>query len=352
MGMTSRSSTVHPPGSSGRMTRRLPLLLLLTAAAVGAHAAGDAPLTLEATIPLEHTQGRIDHMAVDLGRGRLFVAELGNGTVDVVDITRGRVIARLGGLSKPQGIGYSPRADLVAVAGGGDGTVRLYRGEDLTAAGTVPLGEDADNVRVEHSTGNLVVGYGRGALAVIDPVRRAIIANFGLPGHPEGFQLDPARGLAFVNVPDARQVAVIDLSGARPAATWRVPGALGNFPMAFDADRGEVAIVSRSPPELMVADASTGHVKTRVPACGDADDVFFDARRERLYASCGSGEVATWQRDGSGLQPLPAVRTESGARTSLFVPELDRLFVARRAGLLGSGAAILVFRPEAQAAAK
>src|SRR5947209_721288 len=79
-----------------------------------------APLVLERTIPLAHVSGRIDHMAVDLRRGRLFVAELGNNTVDVVDITAGHVIHRIDGLREPQGVGYSPAADTVAVANAGD----------------------------------------------------------------------------------------------------------------------------------------------------------------------------------------------------------------------------------------
>ena len=63
------------------------LAVLLALPCRGAVAADGPPLVLEATIPLENTGGRIDHMAVDLRRQRLFVAELGNGTVDVVDET-------------------------------------------------------------------------------------------------------------------------------------------------------------------------------------------------------------------------------------------------------------------------
>ena len=44
------------------------------------------PLQLEAKIPLGDVRGRIDHMAVDLKRQRLFVAELGNDSVGVVDL--------------------------------------------------------------------------------------------------------------------------------------------------------------------------------------------------------------------------------------------------------------------------
>jgi hypothetical protein len=78
--------------------------------------------------------------------------------------------------------------------------------------------------------------------------------------------------------------------------------------------------------------------------CGDADDVFFDDRRQRIYVSCGAGEVAVFERSAAGWEQIAPVRTAGGARTALFVPELDRLFVAKRAGLLGSEAAILVYQ--------
>ncbi len=310
-----------------------------------ARAADMPPLVLETTIPLEHTGGRIDHMAIDLRRKHLFVAELGNGTMDIVDLATGKVAARINGLKEPQGVGYSEKADLVVVASAGDGSVRFYRGADLAPAGSLQLGDDADNVRIDPRNGNVVVGYGSGGLAVIDPVTRTKVADLSVPGHPEGFQLDPASNRAFVNVPDARQVAVVDLGGVKPTV-WRVAGTLGNFPMAYDADRRQVAIVTRSPPELLVLDGGTGQVTARLPACGDADDVFFDLRRQRIYVSCGSGEVATWRRDGTTYRKLAPTRTDSGARTSLFVLELDRLFVAQRAGLFCSRAAILVLRPQ------
>jgi hypothetical protein len=302
------------------------------------------PLVLEASIPLEHTSGRIDHMAVDVRRRRLFVAELGNGTLDVVDLAQQKVVARVSGLKEPQGVGYSEKADLVVVASAGDGTVRFFKGEDFVPAGTIPLGDDADNVRIDPRNGNVVVGYGSGGLAVIDPMTRTKVADITLPAHPEGFQIDPVEGRAFVNVPDARQIAVVDLGAGRVSGAWQVPGARSNFPMAVSPREHLVATVFRAPPQLVVINADDGAVTDRLPACGDADDVFFDGRN-RVYVSCGSGEVDTWQRDGSSYRPMPRTNTESGARTSLFVPDLDRLFLAQRAGVLGSTGAIRVYRP-------
>jgi DNA-binding beta-propeller fold protein YncE len=310
----------------------------------GAAQQAPAPLVLEAAIPLPNTGGRIDHMAVDLRRGRLFVAELGNGTVDAIDLASRRVVHRISGLKEPQGIGYSPSADVIAVASGGDGSVRLFRGEDLAPAGVVQLGSDADNVRLDRS-GRFVVGYGAGTIAVVDPAARAVIGNAKLPAHPEGFQIDPA-GRVLVNVPDAHQIAVVDLASGRQLASWRVQGFGANFPLALSSDVSRVAVAFRSPPRLVLLDASTGAVVQSTETCGDADDLFFDERRRRIYVSCGTGSVAVLQDEYGGYRTVALIPTSSGARTSLFVPELDRLFVAKRAGLLGGEAAIAVFRPQ------
>ncbi len=307
-----------------------------------------SPLVLERTIPLADVMGRIDHMAVDLARKRLIVAELGNNTADVIDLTSGKTIHRIEGLSEPQGVGYAPRADIIAIANAGDGTVRLFRGEDFSSAGTISLGEDADNVRLDAATGQFVVGYGSGGLAVLDPASHSVAARLKLPAHPEAFQIDPATRRAFVNVPDARQIAVLDIAVGVQIAAWRVPGLRANFPMALDDAGAILAMVFRRPARLILLDSRTGAVTAKLRACEDADDVFFDARRRRIYVSCGEGVIDVFQQDAGGVRPLARVKTSSGARTSLYVPQLDRLFVAARRGLLGSGAgsAILVFRPQ------
>src|SRR5438046_1692756 len=168
-----------------------------------------APLEIEAKIPLGKVSGRIDHFAVDLGRQRLFIAELGNDSVGVIDLKEGKVLRRLTGFKNPQGIAYEPSTDLLFVANAGDGSVRLFQGADLALAGRIDLGDDADNIRVDARAKRVYVGYGSGALAMIDPVRRAKIGAISLKAHPEGFQLDPDSSRIFANVPDAKQIAVV-----------------------------------------------------------------------------------------------------------------------------------------------
>src|SRR5689334_10346705 len=172
-------------------------------------------LILERKIPLPDVGGRIDHMAVDLQRGRLFIAELGNGTLDVVDIQGGRLLHRFTGLSEPQGVAYVPGANLIAVAEAQGGLVEFFGGSDFLTRGSLKLKDDADNIRLDPRSGHLLVGYGDGALAVIDPVHRSALQDIPLAGHPESFQLDPKSNHVFVNIPDARQIAVVDLATGR-----------------------------------------------------------------------------------------------------------------------------------------
>lgn len=320
------------------------LAMLIGALAARAQAESALPLSLEATIPLAHTSGRIDHLSIDVGRKRLLVAELGNGTVDIVGLEAKQVVHRISGLREPQGVLYVPPADRIAIASAGDGTLSLFSGDNYTPLFSIDLGDDADNVRLAPDGHDVLVGYGSGGLAVIDPQRGAVREKLLLAAHPEGFQV-ASDGRIYVNVPDAAGIEVADLTANKGVATWRFPGVSRNFPMAL-GESGTVAVVFREPPRLVRIEAATGRELSRSVACGDADDVFFDARRQRYYVSCGAGVVSVFQVGLAGVVALPSVTTSSGARTSLFVPELDRLFVAARAGLLGSNASILVMRPE------
>jgi YVTN family beta-propeller protein len=318
---------------------------LIAGSISGSASAADQPLILERTIPLEKVAGRIDHMAVDSVGKRLFVAELGNDSVDVVDLQTGKVLHRISGLKEPQGIAYLADRDLLVIANGGDGSVRFFHAGDLSPSGVIVLGDDADNIRVVPQTGNVLVGYGNGGLAIVDPATRSKVGDIGLTGHPESFQLDPETDRVFANVPDARQIAVVNLKTRQQVATWTTPGLSANFPMALDGTAGQLAIVFRSPAKLALWDLATGATTESLDTCRDADDVFFDDKRNRIYVSCGDGTIDVVQRSRDGLRIAGHVTTSSGARTSLFVPELDSLFVAARAGSLGSGAAILAFHP-------
>jgi DNA-binding beta-propeller fold protein YncE len=307
------------------------------------HAAQAEPLVLESKIPLPDVKGRIDHLAVDVARQRLYVAELGNNSVGVVDLKEHKLLRTLHGFREPQGIAYEPSTDTVYVASGGDGSVRLLRGEDLTSAGAIELGEDADNIRIDMSSHRVLVGYGNGALAVIDPARRQKIADIPLKAHPESFQVEPQGGRIFVNVSDANEVAVVALVTGKQTSTWATKNLRANFPLAIDAERQQVLAVFRHPATLGAFNIRDGGMTHAVEACGDSDDLFVDAKRSQIYISCGEGFLDVFAARADGFVRVAHLATAAGARTSLWVPQLDRLFLAVRA--VNDPAAIWIFRP-------
>lgn len=300
-------------------------------------------LAFETAIPLGDVKGRIDHMALDLRRGRLFVAELGNDSVGIVDLSRGKVLDRLRGFKEPQGIAYVSKSDRLFIANGGSGVVEVRQGEQpSTRIGAVSLGDDADNIRLDEQ-GHVLVGYGDGALAVLDPSSGAKIANLSLAAHPEAFLAEPGGNRIFVNEPKALGVAVIEENSGKELARWNTLAA-GNFPMALDAADHKLFVVYRLPAVMAVFDTQTGRTIDRIATCRDADDVFYDAMRHRLYVSCGEGTVAVLEADNGALHERGRVTTRRGARTAFFSPERDRLYVAAPA-FNHQAAAILVFQP-------
>jgi hypothetical protein len=323
--------------------RAILLFAAIVSPAPGSAQMSSPHLVLESKIPLGEVSGRIDHLGIDLKRQRLFVAELGNDSVGVVDLAAGKMLRTIPGMSEPQGVAYVPFADSVYVANGGDGSVRVLRGDDLAPIARIELGSDADNVRVDAQRNRVLVGYGKGALAVIDPVSRTKAADFLLEAHPEGFQIDETGTRAFVNLPDVRAIGVVDLAQGK-SRSLPTQDARSNFPMAIDGAAHRVLVVFRSPPILLALSSQDGQIAAKVETCKDADDVFVDAKRGRIYVSCGEGVVDVLELAGAGYRQLAHVPTVPGARTSLFVPELDRLLVAARANA-GEPAAIWVFRP-------
>jgi DNA-binding beta-propeller fold protein YncE len=320
------------------------LALAATAGQAFAETAETSPLQLEAKIPLGSVRGRIDHIAVDLKRQRLFVAELGNDTVAIVDLANHAVIHTLSGLREPQGVGYEPATDMLYVANAGDGSVRAFEGPDYAAKERIELGSDADNVRMDSAANRVFVGYGSGALAIIDPSTQKKIGDIPLKAHPEAFQIDPNSTQVFVNVPEARAIAVVDRATQKQTGTWPLSGRGANFPMSLDPVRRQVLVIFRAPAELGVFSMTDGKLITSTETCGDSDDLFIDAKRGRVYVSCGAGFVDVFETKGETYRRIASIPTVSGARTSLFVPELDRLLVAARASS-GEPAAIWVFRP-------
>src|SRR5665213_1820685 len=249
------------------------------------NAGAQTAFRLVRTIPLSGVSGRIDHMTADTQSHRLFMTALGNDTVEVLNIETGKRLQTISSLA------------------------------------------DADNVRYDATSNRIYVGYGSGALGVFD-TNGVQVANILLDGHPESFQMEKNGSRIFVNVPRDSSIAVIDRAQQKVVAKWRLTEAHSNFPMALEVNH-RLFIGCRSPARLLALDTTSGKTVAQIEISGDTDDVFYDAKRQRIYVSCGEGFLDVIQRSaGDHYERIAHEPTRDGARTSFYSPDFDRLYLA------------------------
>lgn len=314
-------------------------------ALAGPEAAAQAapPLALVATIPMPGVKGRIDHFAVDADGHRLFVAALGNNTVEVLDTAAKKHLRSLTGFGEPQGVAYLPDSKLLYVANGSANRVDMLDGISFAMVKRIEQLDDADNVRYDAHARIVVVGYGSGALRLLHAKDATEAGDVRLAGHPESFQLETHGPRAFVNVPTARQIAVVDREKHQLLTTWPVD-ARANFPMALDEDGRRLFVGARAPAALLVYDIDSGRLVERQSIGGDTDDLFYDAERSRLYVICGEGRVDVLRRETPDHYVHQSmIKTAPRARTGVFVPEEGKLYVAAPASG-ASPARVLVYQ--------
>jgi DNA-binding beta-propeller fold protein YncE len=281
------------------------------------------------TIPLVGIKGRIDHLAFDPMRQRLFVAALGNNTVEVLDSGKGVHLKSLTGFHEPQGLALIGDLRAVAIASGDSGTLQLVDADTFATRWTIEIGGDADNVRYD-ATAKRVYVAAVGGLYVVDPAVGKKTGLVSIAGHPESFQLEATGTRVFANLPGLLSSQVIAGDRASMAVTdrWTTQGCGGNYPMALDESSSRLFIGCRRPTRLAMIDTESGEFTTSTEIVGDTDDLFYDEARRRVYVIGGDGFVDVFGRDGDRLQRVGRVSTRAGARTGLFVASQSRLYVA------------------------
>lgn len=312
---------------------RSALIFALLGAIAAAPLRSQGVLTFAGSIRLPGVEGRIDHMAVDLPGERLFVAALGNDSLEVVDLRSSSVVHSIRGLSEPQGVAFIRESNKLYVANGGTGQCDVYDGSSFALLKRIDLGGDADNMHYAAASRQLVVSAGSN-LSLIDTTTDTVVGRIDLPGHPEGFALEQNGPKVFANVPMSRgRLFVVDRARDATVDQWPVSALFtnlfSNFPLSLDETDRLLFVGTRAPARLKVMDADRGRAVADIRIDGDPDDIFYDAKRRAVYVSCGAGYIdiiAQLAPDRYG--PVNRVPTAEGARTSLWVPEQDRLYVA------------------------
>jgi DNA-binding beta-propeller fold protein YncE len=266
-------------------------------------------------------------MALDPIHHRLFVANMPNSSLDVVDLQQGKLVRQVPGQKGIQGIAYAGDLDVIFV-GNGSGHLNAFDGGDYHLLKSLRLNDDCDNVRYDPRAHRAYVIHAPRALAVVDAKSREVLKEIPLPGDPESFQLERARPRIYLNTPSPPQVAVIDTAAQKVEKVYSLTAASANFPMALDEAHHRLLIGCRRPPRMVVLDTETGREVTSVSIPADTDDLWYDAAQKRIYVSCGEGSIAVIrQKDADHYEPVARIPTERGARTSLYDPVSHRLYL-------------------------
>jgi DNA-binding beta-propeller fold protein YncE len=267
-------------------------------------------------------------MSADIAGQRLFIAALGNHSVEVADLKSARRIHSIPDLAEPQGVYFDAATNRLFVACAKDGAVKVFDGASFQLLGTAKLPENADNVRYDARGQRVVVGYGAGALALMDSSGKKT-GEIPLDAHPESFQIEKNGTRVFVNVPDQKEIQVADLAANGTVAKWPMTSPSKNYPMSLDEWHRRLFIGCRQPARLVVIDTATGKQVAALETAGDSDDLFYDAVNGRIYVIGGQGFLDIFeQKDPDHYVRAAHLPTAPGARTGLFVPEWERLFVA------------------------
>jgi len=323
------------------------------------------PLVLLQKIPLPNVNGRIDHMDIDIENHRLFVAELENNSVDILDILNNgkRLKTITDGITEPQGIAYVLKYNKLFVSNGGDGKVNVFNAKSYKLIDSIDFHDDADNIRYDNVSKLIYVGYGDGGIGIINVTYDHLLKDIQLPAHPESFQIEknynslssklPINGgdnRIFVNTPDDNSISIINTTSDIVSSKWHLQDNVhGNFPMALDQANHRLFVGTRDPPKLVVfdtnsSDSGSGKIISEIDTCADPDDIFYNSLNKIIYISCGEGFIDVFkQQDANHYSLIDKIPTESGARTSLFVPELHRFYLAVP-HIANQGSKILVYQ--------
>jgi DNA-binding beta-propeller fold protein YncE len=312
-------------------------LSLIFALAQVAAAQEKQPLKLVATTPLPGFSGDFDHFAIDLKGKRLFLTAEDHKTVEVFDL-EGKHLHSITGFGQPHAALFLPESNKLIVTDGDDdfGRVELVSGENYKILSTIKLPAGVDGAAFNPvnqyyyvESGSDEPGAKTHALNIIDTRTFKHIGDIMLPGsHSEAMAIDKAGKKMYVNLTGTNEVGVADLEARKVIARWPIPGAQTANALAFDEPNHRVFIATRKPPTFFVFDTDTGKVVAKLPCAAQNDDMWMDVPRKRIYVTGTETTTVFEQKDADHYTHVADVPTGFRARTSILVPELNRLYIA------------------------
>ncbi len=294
------------------------------------------PLKLIATTPLPGFSGDFDHFALDLKGKRLFLTAEDHKTVDVFDL-EGKHIHSITGFGQPHAALFLPETNKLIVTDGDDdfGRVELVSGEDYKILSTIKLPNGVDSAVFDPTSQYYYVASGGAesakthALSIIDTKTFKLVGEITLPGNEsEAMAIDKEGKKMYVSLRATNEVGVVDMATRKVVTRWPIPGATTANSLVLDEANHRVFIGTRKPPKFFAFDTASGKVVASLPCAPLHDDMWLDAARKRIYVTGSENTTVFEQKDADHYSHLADVPTGFRAKTSILVPELNRIYMA------------------------
>jgi len=140
--------------------------------------------------------------------------------------------------------------------------------------------------------------------------------------------IDRAGKKLYVNLTGTDEVGVVDLNSRQLVSKWALPDAHAAHAMVLDEHNHRLFIATRKPAQFIVFNSDTGEVVAALPCVGVNSDMSFDVARKRIYVTGSEAASVFVQRDADHYEHIADVPTAYRAKSSIFVPDLKRLYVA------------------------
>ena len=98
--------------------------------------------------------------------------------------------------------------------------------------------------------------------------------------------------------------------------------------IALDEPNRRLFTATRKPAQFIVFNIDTGKVVSTLPCVGVNSDMSLDVAHKRIYVTGSETATVIEQRDADHYERIAEVPTAYRAKSSIFVPELKRLYVA------------------------
>jgi hypothetical protein len=303
---------------------------------VRAKAQEKPPLKLVATTPMPGYTGDFDHFGLDLKDNRLFLAAEDKKSVEVFDLRTGDHLRTIEGFGHPLTMAYLPAVNQLLVTNGDTDDVALVDCKDYKILRTLKLGKNVDHSALNPNDGYFYVENGATpdgkshSVAIIDSKSFKIVGEIpGLSGDSnEGMVIDHAGKKLYVNMTGSDEVGVIDLETRKIVARWPLPDVHVAHAIALDEPHHRLFTATRKPPQFVVFNTDNGKVVASLPCVGVNSDMSLDVARKRIYITGSDTATVFVQHDADHYEHIAEVPTAFRAKSSIFVPQLSRLYIA------------------------